>query len=375
MFHNKKVIAFCDLHTTPTIRGLNETRALGTVAFLGRFAIMDFTLSNFSNSGIDRVGILVHRFPHSVLSHVENGQPWINNTKIGFQYIMYNEEGVAKPSFNTDIANIVANKAVLEREDYDLIVVAPVHYLASIDYREIIDDHIAKNAKVTVVYNEIDNGKTAFPKSRLLEVDGEGNVKRFVRNSKVRDNVKVSLDTFIIDRNEFEGILQKHVQLSKSSPLRDLIAWLVSNENLKVNAYRFEHKVFPILSLQDYFDSSFACLKYENRQKLFKPDWPIYTTSHDTPPAKYGPNADTKNSVISNGAIINGRVRNSILSRNVIVEKGAVVENSILFSGTHVVAGSKIAYVLTEKRNEIQEDLIGDKNNLLVITKGRVCKI
>lgn len=375
MFDNKKVIAFCDLHGTPLIPGLNSTRSLGTVSFLGRFAIMDFTLSNFSNSGIDRVGILVHRFPRSVLSHLENGLPWITNTKTGFQYIMYNEEGTAKPTFDTDIANIIANGDLLEGEQYDYVVVAPIYYLTSMDYRPIFDKHIESGAEITAVYIETQNGKTSFGKSRLVDLDKEGNITRFKQNSKRKDKVNVSLDTFVINRNVFDTMLQKHVQVSKSASLRDLISWLVTNDKLRVNGHKFEENVFPIFSLEDYTRASFACLRYENRQKLFKPDWPISTTSHDTPPAKYGKNAYTSDCIISNGAIINGKVKRSIISRNVVIEEGAVVEDSILFTGTKVRKGTKLSNVITHKHIEIIEDAVGSKDKMIFVDGKKTCKI
>lgn len=375
MFDNKKVIAFCDLHGTPIIPGLNSARSLGTVSFLGKFAIMDFTLSNFSNSGIDRVGILVHRFPRSVLSHIENGLPWIRNTKTGFQYIMYNEEGIAKPTFNTDIANIVANSALLEREQYDYIVVAPIYYLSAMDYRPIIEDHIESGASVSAVYIDIENGKHSFEKSKLVEIDSEGNVTRFKRNVRRKDKVSVSLDTFIINREVFDDMLQKYIQVSKSSSLRDLIAWLAANDELVVRGHKFEESVFPIFSLEDYIEASFACLRYEHRQKLFKPDWPIYTTSHDTPPAKYGKNARTSDCIISNGAIINGTVKRSVISRNVVIEEGATVEDSIIFTGTKVRKGAKVSYVITQKHVEITENAIGTKDKLIFVDRKKTCDI
>jgi glucose-1-phosphate adenylyltransferase len=368
MFNNKRVIAFCDLHTTPTIPGLNDKRSLGTVAFLGRFAIMDFTLSNFSNSGIDRVGILVHRFPHSVLSHIENGQPWISNSKTGFQYIMYNEEGIKKPSFNTDIENILVNRALFEREQCDIIVIAPAYYLTSMDFRPIIDEHIKNNANVTAIYSKINNGKNEFVHSRLVELNEDGTAKRFVRNTKRKDKVNVSLDTFIINKETFDEIIKNNIHLSRSSALRDFIAGLVAREEIVVHTHNFDGLVIPILSLEDYFNNSFACLKYEYRCRLFKPDWPIYTTSHDTPPAKYGPHAEAENSIISNGSIINGKVRNSIVSRNVTIDEGAEVDHAILFTYTHVHSKIKVTYAVSEKHVEVTESVKGKVSDLKVIS-------
>ena len=90
------------MHDSPRLGKLTEKRPIGTVSFLGRYGLMDFALSNFSNSGIDRVGILVDRYLHSVISHVRDGSIWINNTKTGSQRLFYNEN-MPSHKFNTDI--------------------------------------------------------------------------------------------------------------------------------------------------------------------------------------------------------------------------------------------------------------------------------
>ena len=101
-----KVIGFCNLHDAPRLSKLTEKRSIGTVSFLGRYGLMDFALSNFSNSGIDRINILVDRHLHSVVSHVRDGSIWVNNTKTGGQRLFYNENNPSH-KFNTDINNLL----------------------------------------------------------------------------------------------------------------------------------------------------------------------------------------------------------------------------------------------------------------------------
>ena len=100
--------------------------------------------------------------------------------------------------------------------------------------------------------------------------------------------------------------------------------------------------------------------------------WPIYTTTHNTPPALYGEKAEVKNSFISNGSTIKGTVINSILSRDVIVEEGAVVKDCILFSGTKVGKGSHLQYVVADKKVQIKEvrDVAGEEDHYMYISFG-----
>ena len=151
-----------------------------------------------------------------------------------------------------------------------------------------------------------------------------------------------------------------------------MVTYMTNNHLAKTHAYEFDGYVAPMISLDNYVRYSFELLDYKNRCKLFNEDWPIYTTTHNTPPSLYGPNADVKNSFIANGSIIKGKVRNSIISRDVVVEEGAVVENSILFSDTYVGEGVKVTYVLSDKNARIVEKkkVSGTEDEILCIGYG-----
>ncbi len=106
--------------------------------------------------------------------------------------------------------------------------------------------------------------------------------------------------------------------------------------------------------------------------KLFKEDWPIYTTTHNTPPALYGNHAIVSNSFIANGCIVKGKVKNSIISRDVVIEEGASVEDSIIFTNSIVGANIKVKNVVADKHSQLVEmKRIGnDKDEILFISRG-----
>ena len=112
--------------------------------------------------------------------------------------------------------------------------------------------------------------------------------------------------------------------------------------------------------------------EYTERQKLFNEDWPFYTTTHNTPPALYGKDADVTNSFIANGAVIKGKVTNSIISREVSIEKGAEVKNSIVFTRAVVGKDVKLNHVLCDKSVTIlnSKKLNGEEDDILVIAQG-----
>ena len=153
---SNKVLGILNLYDSPSLGGLTRNRTLGSTSFLGRFALMDFTLSNFTNSYIDEISVLVKDNFRSVAKHAGTLKAWVNNTKIGRQNLLLNEKGIKDPKYNSDLNALRENDWILYDSEADYVVIAPAHIISSIDYRKVIDFHIAHEAEVTIVYKEIE---------------------------------------------------------------------------------------------------------------------------------------------------------------------------------------------------------------------------
>ena len=101
-------------------------------------------------------------------------------------------------------------------------------------------------------------------------------------------------------------------------------------------------------------------------------DWPTFTTTHNTPPTLYGPNAEIRNSFIANGARVYGKVTNSIISRDVVIKEGAEVNNSIIFTATEIGEHARLNYVLTDKSVIVSENTVleGTQEELEIVKQG-----
>lgn len=367
------VYAICNLHDSPRLGLLTENRPLGATTFLGRYGLMDFTLSNFSNSGINKVSVLCEKGLHSVRSHVESGNIWINNTKTGHFDIIFNENGILSPKFNTDIANLLAYKNSVNDFGCDVVIVAPAFFLCNLDFRQIVDIHRKENRDITVVYSPRKDANKSFINCDSLKINAKSKTIRSVSiNHGEEKEANISLETYVFSLEAFKKLIRQAPKVSALYNIRDMVNHYIKEKDTKVHSYEFNGYVVPILSDKDYVNYSFKLLKYTERRKLFDENWPIYTTTHNTPPTQYGENASVKNSFIANGSKINGVVENSIISRNVVVEEGAVVRNCILFTKTYVGKNTKLDYVVADKNVAIQElkNVKGDKNDVLFIKQG-----
>ena len=366
-----KILGICNLHDSPSLGQLTKSRPLGAVSFLSRYALMDFALSNFSNSEIDRIMVLTEHDISAVLNHTQQGGVWINNTRTGFLRIVMNEKLIDSPKFNTDIANVESHYSVLETTNPEYVVVAPSFFLMSFDFRTMIEEHIDSGADITCLYLKNNQGNKEYINCDLFKLE-DGKIVNSSTNAGTKKNVNVSLETYVFTRQAFDELLRLSHEVSSVATIRYMVSYMINHNLLNIKGFEFKGTVFPILTLKDYINVSFELLAFENRQKLFFDDWPIYTTTHNTPPALYGPKAKVKNSFVANGCIIKGTVEDSIISRGVVIEEGAVVKNCILFTLTKIGSNAKLQYVLTDKSVKVQEikNLSGTKDELFIVKQG-----
>ena len=109
-----RVIGLVNMHTSPELGAITKNRSLATLPFLGRYAFVDIALSNFSNSNVNTVGILVNKAPRSIIKHMDNAMSYTNNTKLGKTVICYNEKDAHNHLYNTDINNIIENEWLID---------------------------------------------------------------------------------------------------------------------------------------------------------------------------------------------------------------------------------------------------------------------
>lgn len=367
----RKVIGFCNLHHSPQLGELTSSRPLASTSFLGRYAFIDFVLSNFSNSNIDEIGILVKDHARSLNKHLGFGNSWNINTKTGANVVMYNETNYNHPRYNHDLNNIRQNDWFLYQSKATYVVIAPVHFVMAIDYQKVIDQHIASHADITMVYSSVHNAKTDFIGCDEIRIR-DGYIDYISKNKGAKEDAKISLETYVMSREMLKRILKESEKISSVFSLNDYILYML--KSLKISAYEHKGYVRCFDSMQHYLSYSLELLNYSVRQQLFLPSWPIYTVTHDTPPTKYGDKAKVSNSFIANGAIIQGEVSGSIVSRSAIISEGAKVTNSIIFTDTIITSDMQLDYCIVDKYVRIihAQDLKGSEKNPLYIKQGDV---
>ena len=369
---NNKILGILNLYDSPSLGPLTRSRTLGSTSFLGRFAIMDFALSNFANSHIDEINVLIRDNFRSVAKHVGTLKTWVNNTKIGRQNLLINEKGIKDPKYNSDLNALRENDWILYDAEADYVVITPAHILMSIDFREVINYHIANEADVTIVYKEIEDADKSFLSSNVLTLE-DNVVVDYVKNKGAKAHANVSLRTYILSRESFFKWLN-HRDYKDATSLRMLLENIIEEKEERVIGYKYEGYARCIDSLEKFVQTSFEFFDINIADSVFKKDWPIYTCSRNTKPTLYGPKAKIKNSFIANGANINGKVTDSIISRYVEIAQNADIKRSIILTSCKIAKGVRVENAVIDKYAIIENDVIGQPDAPIYISQGKKVK-
>ena len=370
----KNVFGIINFHNEPSCSPLTDNRPLGSTSYLGRYAFCDFALSSLCNSGISQVGLLIRDYPRSILKHLGAMDSWVANTKIGYTRLMYNELAHLGKMPNTDVNNLLENDTVLYDNSAQYLVFFPAHLVLPIDLRPVLERHIANGSQITVVTSQQRNVSTHWMDSTIITKDAKGLLYTERNHGQFKGPQTVSLGVYIINRTTLLDLIHRYADTHPGLALRDLIFTAHREGVHRCSFYSYDGFVRNADSFQHYFEDCLDMLDKKNYDQIFRPDFPIYTLTHDTPPAIYGKEATVLDSYISNGASIEGDVEGSIIARNVVVEKEAIVRNSIIFSSVRIKQGAIIENALIDKYSIVERGHVvrGKKKAPLFVPQGSI---
>ena len=350
------------------VEGLGNHRPMMSISFMGRYRLVDFPISNFTNSNIDDIHVYVKEKPRSVFEHVGTGRHYNINSKQGRLRVMYGEQEISSSIYNTDVRAYLQNEAFIWENKSEYVIVAPTHFIYTQDFDKVLDKHIESNKDITVLYHSCKNAKEDFLGLTTLNLDREKNITGFEVNRGQAKQRNISLETYVMKKTVFFDLLREADYRSRIYWLKEIIEEAVHKYSMR--GYPVMGTVLGITDLQSYYDVSMRMLDKE-KPRLITRSWPIYTKTNDSPPAIYDVTADVESSSIANGTVIKGKVSNSIIGRNVIIEKGAIVENSIILPSSYIGRGVHVRGAVVDRHVCIEKTKMidGSRDNLIYINR------
>ena len=353
-----------------TVSALTEKRTMASLPFGGRYRQVDFALSNLSCAGIQRVGIITRHSYQSLMNHVGSGEEWgLELGEGGLEFLTPYALGNVD-NYRGKLENLNAVLDFLKYAEDEYVVLTDSSILTNLDVSDIVRSHVASGKELTIVTKPgVANGKKVLDLAIKME---ENKISDIVVSYPAAEGYLASMDLFVVGREWLINKVQELVAHDQYHMDRDLVLGQWNKGQLEINVYEYNGVALYNESTEEYFANSMALLNKDTREGIFNAHHAIFTKVRDRVPTYYGDDCEIENSLIADGCILDGEVEDSVLFRNVTVEKGAEVENCVIMNDTVVGEGSELKYVILDKNVTVTPNskLVGTAANPIIIKRG-----
>ena len=321
---------------------LTRNLAKPAVPFGGKYRIIDFPLSNCVNSGIETVGVLTQYQPLELNDYIGNGQPWDLDSNNAGVHVLPPYQKQKKTDWYKGTANaIYQNIPFIERYNPDYVVVLSGDHIYKMDYSKMLSFHKEKNAACTIAVYEVPMAEAS--RFGILNTNEDGSIYEFDEKPKKPKSNKASMGIYVFTWEKLRKYLTEDAADPASS--NDFGKNIIPNmlrDNQRMFAYDFEGYWKDVGTIESLWEANMDLLQLPMPIDLYDKKWRIYGRNPGMAPHFIADGASVKNSLITEGCEVYGKVDHSVLFAGVIVKEGASVIDSVLMPGAVVERGAQV---------------------------------
>ena len=319
---------------------LTQKVAKPAVSFGGKYRIIDFPLSNCINSGIDTVGVLTQYQPLRLNAHIGIGIPWDLDRNVGGVTILPPYERSKGSDWYTGTANaIYQNLEYMDSYNPEYVLILSGDHIYKMDYEVMLEYHKANNADITIAAMPVPIEEAS--RFGILITDDTNKITEFEEKpANPRSNL-ASMGIYIFSLK----VLKEALLALKDVPGCDFGKHVIPHchaAGKRTFAYEYNGYWKDVGTLGSYWEANMELIDIIPEFNLYEEYWKIYTKTDRIPPQFIDADAKVVKSIIGEGSEIYGEVVNSVIGEGVIVEKGAVVKDSIVMQDSVIGAGSTV---------------------------------
>ncbi|WP_270181987.1 glucose-1-phosphate adenylyltransferase [Alkalihalobacillus sp. CinArs1] len=356
---------------------LTTRLAKPAVPFGGKYRIIDFTLSNCSNSGIDTVGVLTQYQPYILNSYIGIGSAWDLDRKNGGVSVLPPFLGQKGGEWYKGTANaIYQNMYYLRQYDPEYVLVISGDHIYRMDYSEMLDYHEEKGADATIAVLEVPwNEANRFG---IMNTDDDDRIVEFQEKPAEPKTNLASMGVYIFSWKALEKYLTEDEQNPNSSNDfgKDIIPAMIEDQK-DLYAYSFSGYWKDVGTLQSLWEANMDLLDDDPDLILNDPSWRIYSVNPNQPPQYIAPKANVSRSLVNEGCVVYGDVYRSVLFYGVHVGLGTTIKNSIIMPDVKIGANVKIENAIIESGTVIEDGMeLGNKDgSISLIADGEIVSV
>lgn len=335
---------------------LTHQLAKPAVPFGGKYRIIDFTLSNCSNSNIQTLGVLTQYAPLELNRHIGNGKPWDMDRRHGGVSVLSPYTAKNGGDWYSGTADaIYQNIHFINQFNPKYVLVISGDHIYQMNYQKLLDQHKETKADATISVIEVPWDEAS--RFGILNTTESLRIYEFEEKPEKPQSNLASMGIYIFTWEALKSYLIRDAQKVGSTHDfgKDIIPSMLE-DGKRLYAYQFDGYWKDVGTVQSYWEANMDLLDDgEGQLCLDDPKWEIYTNDSNYPPQFIGEEAVIQHSIINSGCFIYGKVVDSVLSSNVRVEKGCAISQSIIHSGVTIGRNSTLDRVIVMENTEIPE--------------------
>lgn len=354
---------------------LTQHLAKPAVPFGGKYRIIDFTISNCTNSGIETLGVLTQYSPMELNKHIGNGRPWDLDRQHGGITMLSPYTGKTGGEWYSGTADaIYQNMHFINQYNPEYILVMSGDHIYQMDYQLMLKKHKDTGADATISVIEVPWEEAS--RFGILNVTDNLRIYEFDEKPENPQSNLASMGIYIFAWEKLKSYLIEDAANKESSHDfgKDIIPAML-HDSRRLYAYQFEGYWKDVGTVQSYWEANMDLLDEDWGMSLNQKKWKIYTNDSNLPPEYIGPGASVKHSMVNSGSTIHGHVEGSVIFKNVHVASGSVIRQSILHPGVKVGEDCVLNRVIVMENTEIPSGFVvevAEHEEPIVITEDNL---
>ncbi len=350
---------------------LTKNTAKPAVPFGGKYRIIDFPLSNCSNSGIDVVGVLTQYQPLELNAYIGTGKPWDLDRLTGTVSVLPPYVTGKTGTWYKGTANaIYQNMAFIARYDPEYVIVLSGDHIYKMDYSDMIAVHEKKGADCTIAVYPVPMEDAS--RYGIMNTDQEGNIVEFEEKPKHPKSNNASMGIYVFNWKDLREYLIEDENNPESSNDfgKDIIPRML-REGKRMVAYPFDGYWKDVGTIESLWQANMDLLLSPPAFNLYDSSWRIYARNPIMPPHYMSADASVTNSMVTEGCNVRGTVINSVLFSGVEVEEGAVIENSVIMNEARICKDARVRRAIVSEQAVVGENsVVGGAGEIAVVGQG-----
>lgn len=337
---------------------LTMDKAKPAVAFGGKYRIIDFPMSNCVNSGVETVGVLTQYQPLTLNQHIGIGVPWDLDTRNGGVSILapHQREGEKGEWYSGTANAIYQNIDYIDANKPEYVLILSGDHIYKMDYAAMLKYHKQNNCDVTIAVLEVSMEEAS--RFGIMNADENDKIYEFEEKPANPKSNLASMGIYIFTWDKLREALIEDNKIHSDSDFGKHIIPSMLDKGMTLYAYRFKDYWKDVGTIESYWAANMELIKTLPEFNLYEDFWKIYTNSNLQPPMYSGPDSEIKTSIVSEGCQVEGKVIHSVLSKNVIIEKGAVIKDSIIMEGCHIGKNAVIDRCIIDQNTNIGDNVV-----------------